>query len=124
MVRRSTSAISAPRTVCDGMMCMPICGLYQKRAALFIDGKWIRMYSSSGALPVNEGKQGGKMFRLKSMLLVLTMAVSINATAATKAIKFGKLWDGHKVIPNAVVIVDGDKITSVASNRSEERRVG
>ena len=56
------------------------------------------------------------MFRLKSMLVVLTMTISINASAATKAIKFGKLWDGHKVIPNAVVIVDGDKITSVTSN--------
>jgi hypothetical protein len=43
------------------------------------------------------------------------MAISINASAATKAIKFGKLWDGHKVIPNAVVIVDGDKIISVTS---------
>ena len=56
------------------------------------------------------------MFRLKAMLVVLTMAISINASAATKAIKFGKLWDGHKVIPNAVVIVEGDKITSVTSN--------
>src|SRR5262245_56937078 len=56
------------------------------------------------------------MFRLKSMLVILTMTISINAAAATKAIKFGKLWDGHKVIPNAVVIVDGDKITSVTSN--------
>ena len=43
----------------------------------------------------------------------LFLAFSLNATAETKAIKFGKLWDGHRVIANAVVIVDDDKIRSV-----------
>src|SRR5689334_5061932 len=56
------------------------------------------------------------MFRIKAFFVVLVMMFAVNASAATKAIKFGKLWDGHKVIPNAVVIVDGDKITSVSSN--------
>src|SRR5262249_36014837 len=30
--------------------------------------------------------------------------------------QFGKLWDGHKVIQNAVVIVVDDKVTTVAAN--------
>ncbi|HYK80967.1 MAG TPA: amidohydrolase family protein, partial [Micropepsaceae bacterium] len=56
------------------------------------------------------------MLRLGTFLLALCLAVSLNAEAATKAIKFGKLWDGHATIPNAVVIVDNDKIQSVAAN--------
>jgi imidazolonepropionase-like amidohydrolase len=47
---------------------------------------------------------------------MLYLAVCLNATAAIKAIKFGKLWDGHRVIANAVVIVEDDKIRSVAAN--------
>jgi imidazolonepropionase-like amidohydrolase len=56
------------------------------------------------------------MLRLGTFLLALCLAVSLNAEAATKAIKFGKLWDGHATIPNAVVIVDNDKIQSVTAN--------
>jgi imidazolonepropionase-like amidohydrolase len=56
------------------------------------------------------------MFRSVSFFLTLSLAVCFNAAAATKAIKFGKLWDGHRVIANAVVIVDDDKIRSVAAN--------
>lgn len=56
------------------------------------------------------------MFGNIKFYLTLWLAMSINATAATKAIKFGKLWDGHSVINNAVVIVDDDKIRSVAAN--------
>jgi imidazolonepropionase-like amidohydrolase len=55
------------------------------------------------------------MFRSERCLSTLLLAVCLNATAATKAIKFGKLWDGHRVIANAVVIVDDDKIRSVTS---------
>jgi imidazolonepropionase-like amidohydrolase len=56
------------------------------------------------------------MFRSPKFLLTLSLAVCFNATAATKAIRFGKLWDGHRIIANAVVIVDDDKIRSVAAN--------
>jgi imidazolonepropionase-like amidohydrolase len=56
------------------------------------------------------------MVRSPKFLLTLSLAVCFNAAAATKAIKFGKLWDGHRVIANAVVIVDDDKIRSVAAN--------
>ncbi|MGA3236439.1 MAG: amidohydrolase family protein [Bryobacteraceae bacterium] len=56
------------------------------------------------------------MFRSARFWWTLSLAVCFNAAAATKAIKFGKLWDGHRVIANAVVIVDDDKIRSVAAN--------
>jgi imidazolonepropionase-like amidohydrolase len=56
------------------------------------------------------------MFRNSRPALILTIALSLNAAAATKAIRFGKLWDGHKVINKAVVIVDDDKIRSVTAN--------
>ena len=55
------------------------------------------------------------MYR-KAFLILSLLAFCVDAAAATKAIKFGKLWDGHKVINNAVVIVDNDKITSVTAN--------
>lgn len=44
------------------------------------------------------------------------LAVGFQSQAATKAIKFGKLWNGHQVISNAVVIVDGEKIRSVTAS--------
>ena len=37
----------------------------------------------------------------------------LNAPVATKVIRFGKLWDGRRVLTNAIVIVDDDKIRSV-----------
>jgi imidazolonepropionase-like amidohydrolase len=52
------------------------------------------------------------MFRIGIFIL----AVSLNAAAATKAIKFGRLWDGHRVITNAVVIVENDKVQSVTAS--------
>ena len=56
------------------------------------------------------------MFRTSRVALILTMALSLKAAAATKAIKFGKLWDGHRVINKAVVVIDDDKIRSVTAN--------
>jgi len=56
------------------------------------------------------------MYRNTKFLSTLLLAVCLNATAATKAIKFGKLWDGHRVVANAVVIVDDDKIRTVTAN--------
>jgi imidazolonepropionase-like amidohydrolase len=55
------------------------------------------------------------MIRRRILLPILLLVVSVHASAATKAIKFGKLWDGYKVVNNAVVIVTDDKITSVTS---------
>jgi imidazolonepropionase-like amidohydrolase len=56
------------------------------------------------------------MFRLRLVFLAALFAFGANAEAATKAIKFGKLWDGHGTIVNAVVIVEDNKIQSVAPN--------
>jgi imidazolonepropionase-like amidohydrolase len=57
------------------------------------------------------------MLRIAALALALaTTAFALPAEAATKAIKFGKLWDGHRSIANAVVIVDDDKIRSVTQN--------
>src|SRR5436309_5591405 len=58
--------------------------------------------------------------RSKRLLVVLFfLATSSTAVAATKAIKFGKLVDGTgKVITNAVVIVDDDRVRSVASGNA------
>jgi imidazolonepropionase-like amidohydrolase len=50
------------------------------------------------------------------LVLAFSLAVALNATAATKAVKFGTLWDGHGTIANAVVIVENDKIQSVAAS--------
>ena len=47
---------------------------------------------------------------LSVVLVVWTAAV---ADAQTRAIRFGKLWDGSKVITDAVVVIDGDRISSV-----------
>ena len=44
------------------------------------------------------------------------LASSLHAVAETKAVKFGRLWDGHRVITNAVVIVDDAKIQSVTAS--------
>src|SRR5881296_2836653 len=58
--------------------------------------------------------------RSKRLLVVLLfLATSSTAVAATKAIKLGRLVDGTgKVITNAVVIVDDDRVRSVASGNA------
>ncbi len=51
-----------------------------------------------------------------AFVMILSLCASANAAAGAKAIKFGKLWDGRKVLNNAVVVVENDKITSVTAN--------
>ncbi len=55
------------------------------------------------------------MIRPATFCFTLLLA-AFNAAAATKAIKFKKAWDGHRVISNAVIIVEGDRIRSVTAN--------
>jgi imidazolonepropionase-like amidohydrolase len=55
------------------------------------------------------------MFRRNTLLLVLTFAPFLHGAESVKAIKFGKLWDGHHVVNNAVVVVEDGKIRSVAA---------
>src|SRR5215472_7696710 len=56
------------------------------------------------------------MRRIKTLMLVMVLSMTVHAATGTKAIKFGKLWDGQKVINKAVIIVENDKITSVTAN--------
>ena len=53
---------------------------------------------------------------VKVLCLAFALAVCLQAAAAAKAIQFGRLWDGHRVFKNVVVVVEGDKITSVTAN--------
>jgi imidazolonepropionase-like amidohydrolase len=46
---------------------------------------------------------------------LINSAFSLNANAATKAIKLGRLWDGHGVIANATVIVESDRVERVTA---------
>src|SRR6516162_2022311 len=60
--------------------------------------------------------QEGPMRSARVLAVLLVLATSTTALAATKAIKFGKLVDGNGgVFTNAVVIVDDDRVQSVAA---------
>ena len=51
-----------------------------------------------------------------ALTLLLTLMLSFTAVAQNqKAIRFGRLWDGTRVVTDAVVIVQGDRIVSVSS---------
>ena len=56
------------------------------------------------------------MFRIGSFVLTVLLTIWLNAAAATKVIRFDKLWDGHRLTANAVVIVENDRIQSVTAN--------
>lgn len=53
---------------------------------------------------------------MRLRILFLLAAAALNLSGATKAIRFGRLWDGHRVIPQAVVVVADDRIQSVTAN--------
>src|SRR5215813_4480817 len=59
---------------------------------------------------------GGRMRSAKVLTILFFLATSSTAAAATQAIKFGKLIDGRgRVFTNAIVVVDDDRVRSVAS---------
>src|SRR6266571_9112074 len=59
------------------------------------------------------------MCSARVLVVLFFLATSSTAVAATKAIKFGKLIDGTgRVLTNAVVIVDNDRVQSVASGNA------
>lgn len=53
-----------------------------------------------------------------SIATLLVCVLVMPASAATKVIRFGKLWDGSKVINNAVVVVENDRIKSVGTSEA------
>ena len=59
------------------------------------------------------------MHSVRVLAVLLFLATASTALAATKAIKFGKLVDGRgRVFTNAVVIVEGERVQSVASGNA------
>jgi len=59
------------------------------------------------------------MRNARVLLVLFFLATSSTAVAATKAIRFGKLIDGTgRVFTNAVVIVDDDRVRSVATGNA------
>jgi imidazolonepropionase-like amidohydrolase len=48
--------------------------------------------------------------------ILLLLLVCLHLCAATKAIRFGKLWDGHRSIANPVIVVENGKVLSVEAN--------
>jgi imidazolonepropionase-like amidohydrolase len=66
--------------------------------------------------------RNGLLFSCVIAPVIFLVAARISAQARpaeqTKAIKLGKLWDGHKVWSNPIVIIDGAKIRTVATDAS------
>jgi imidazolonepropionase-like amidohydrolase len=58
------------------------------------------------------------MMRRTIVALFITVVTAAAASAQTRAVRFGKLWDGSKTITDAVVVVDGDRITAVGTGNS------
>jgi imidazolonepropionase-like amidohydrolase len=59
------------------------------------------------------------MNRLRLIVaLLIVVGCASAAQAQTRAVRFGKLWDGSKVVTDAVVVIDGDRITSVGTGTS------
>jgi imidazolonepropionase-like amidohydrolase len=52
------------------------------------------------------------------LCLAAALAVTVTAQPPSQAIRFGKLWDGSRIITDAVVVVNGDRITAVGSGDS------
>jgi imidazolonepropionase-like amidohydrolase len=50
--------------------------------------------------------------------LLITLVVTSSAHAQTKAIRFGKLWDGSNMTADAVVVVTGDRIVSIGAGNA------
>jgi imidazolonepropionase-like amidohydrolase len=48
-------------------------------------------------------------------LTAALVALAPPVSAQTKAIRFGRLWDGDKVVSDAVVVIEGDRIVRVAT---------
>jgi imidazolonepropionase-like amidohydrolase len=52
------------------------------------------------------------------LLTLIALLIAVDAAAQTTTVRFGRLWDGERVINDAVVVVDGNRIVSVGSGAS------
>ena len=59
----------------------------------------------------------GSAIRLWLVALLVFTGV-LPCVAQTRAIRFGKLWDGERTVSDAVVVIDGDRIVSVGTGAS------
>ena len=50
--------------------------------------------------------------------LAIAVTIALPVQAQTRAIRFGKLWDGSRTVNDAVVVVEGDRFVSVGSGNS------
>lgn len=55
---------------------------------------------------------------VSAISVALVLLAAAGAEAQTRALRFGKLWDGTTVLTDAVVVVDGDRITAVGTGTS------
>ena len=53
-----------------------------------------------------------------AIVALVVMVMATPAGAATKVLRFGKLWDGERVINNAIVVIENDRIKAVGTERS------
>jgi len=56
---------------------------------------------------------------LTPWILLSVLALGDVAAAQTKVIRFGTLWDGTRAVKDAVLVVEGDRITRVASGSGD-----
>ncbi len=54
-----------------------------------------------------------------AVIVLFVLALGDVAAAQTKVVRFGKLWDGTRVVKDAVVVVEGDRITRVGSGSGD-----
>lgn len=59
------------------------------------------------------------MIRLFILLFVLVMAIPRVAIAETSLVRFSRLWDGERMIRDAFVVLDGNRIIRVGSGPSD-----
>jgi imidazolonepropionase-like amidohydrolase len=63
-----------------------------------------------------------KSWQTRALLVALSLGVSVSppeASAQTKVLRFGRVWDGSRMVTDAVVVVDGDRITRVTTGNEE-----
>jgi imidazolonepropionase-like amidohydrolase len=57
-------------------------------------------------------------FRVVTAGAILVALVPLSSAAQTRVVRFGKLWDGTKVINDAVVTINGDRVVTVGSGNA------